>query len=37
MAKDGITAITSSDSSEDSSETTDAGGEPAGGMGGIRK
>ncbi|PQD87566.1 ABC transporter permease, partial [Enterococcus faecium] len=34
MAKDGITAITSSDSSEDSSETTDAGGEPAGGMGG---
>ena len=34
MAKDGITAITSSDSSEDSSETTDAGGGPAGGMGG---
>lgn len=34
MAKDGITAITSSDSSEDSSETTDVGGEPAGGMGG---
>ena len=34
MAKEGITAITSSDSSEDSSETTDAGGGPAGGMGG---